>query len=1368
MKDLYDTLGIKPDASPQEIKKAYRRLALDAHPDKGGNDERMGLLNEAYQTLSDPERRRDFDADWDVYQEADVEQESHVIFDGYLQEGSSVPYSQKFREEHQALNVQYRHTPLARRSMFTNYQEFESNIYKHHKQTLNAKKTHDIFTFIYEKACHSEKNKVKDLSKPLTPKIAIKLLTSFLSGNYYGHVLVDIRIYLDAEVARIRASDPEASECLLYEGILEIFVMAEQMPLNQQAQTNHIFSIKKITDFAKKTSDSVLELMIPLFHNKFFRNLHAYAMHLYWYSDENLFDVDVLQQFDGYQESKELLSVLKDRLSSGERNEHLSKLIQYIKLIYHYEKDQHEASAKSLSAADYRESAFHFLDWLPIFIEQSSRQIIVNIFLQIGIKFQQASRLEHHPSMKMADEKLAFKMFLTAAEIGHNTTPDVGIYANTQAIKYILAFNFEVEALPEVIQALKKRTLLSSDIFPFFDMHQSNVAVVRQENKTLHLMRKLLNAMINAHEYNKTHTDAIPLDHAASSILYQAYEACLKNWYQETYDPSVEQKFRLELMEELLFDKGWTFLDVEKNLTSPWIMIDRNEEGWIRPIASLPYTDDETTKYRAINGAEINRKTGEINFFMRPWSDSDPLYEKKFTLFDLEELLEKNLGAGIFSLDPVDPNMPYHPYNAMRFYPSQLVESELLNTMLLTDYMLKFLTTNQEVQGQHPFTQRPVAQMMEHVPEYLRMIVKEFQSSKHSGALHRFWIEAEEIDVFMSDEDIEEKDITRIRLGELKMVVKKHRMERDIHGELKDVGNEDEGWPIYVLTQKQMDEVLSGNRLITGSAMIFIFTKRKLFYYENGQIIQEHQAPEEFRDTLIRLYTQPREENGRVNPSSKNQQLLYRITKEMAKQTGLSHQFSPEFIFAHEFTRHYDEFSQFLPEFGRLKELSRMATLVRCLDGIRKSNAEHIEALDTLTRDRLPRIPPDTEAYKSYHKIRKAIMDDVLSQFRDLKYKLSNAVLQRKYRDNLKEFKSHFGSLDLTPDSKEVKEVLNKWHAQISRDNPGVPSYRIWNEVINPQKLETARELSKAKKEQCAKQLDEIFAPKLKRHFQLHSYKRLIDSFIEGDIKPLADALVHREKSDTAKEMAQQLSLSKDLLKQALKEEDDSAVDEVAKAVACKQLKTMRDDKAKLESGFKEIHLGANSKEVNLEGLCFWVPATTRHEVKMEDSASTSRYSFFVYGGVNIQPRINQQAGGNRPLGGNRVGGNYISQNRASNLRRQGFQDHHIISRSNKATKNHELLEKAGFNNINARTNMIFLPKNESLHPTRTIHNGRHTQRSMDKIAERMDRIVSVGRAQNWNPSQYNSALRGMLSEYRQEFRAGNIALNVKQRPWAK
>lgn len=59
--DYYNTLGITKDATPEDIKKAYRSLASKHHPDKGGDTATFQKVQEAYATLSDPEKRAAYD-----------------------------------------------------------------------------------------------------------------------------------------------------------------------------------------------------------------------------------------------------------------------------------------------------------------------------------------------------------------------------------------------------------------------------------------------------------------------------------------------------------------------------------------------------------------------------------------------------------------------------------------------------------------------------------------------------------------------------------------------------------------------------------------------------------------------------------------------------------------------------------------------------------------------------------------------------------------------------------------------------------------------------------------------------------------------------------------------------------------------------------------------------------------------------------------------------------------------------------------------------------------------------------------------------------------------------------------------------------
>ena len=68
-KNYYETLGVSEDAKPAAIKKAYRKLAMKHHPDKGGDEKMFKEINEANDILtSDKRAEYDHIRKYEIYQ----------------------------------------------------------------------------------------------------------------------------------------------------------------------------------------------------------------------------------------------------------------------------------------------------------------------------------------------------------------------------------------------------------------------------------------------------------------------------------------------------------------------------------------------------------------------------------------------------------------------------------------------------------------------------------------------------------------------------------------------------------------------------------------------------------------------------------------------------------------------------------------------------------------------------------------------------------------------------------------------------------------------------------------------------------------------------------------------------------------------------------------------------------------------------------------------------------------------------------------------------------------------------------------------------------------------------------------------------
>jgi hypothetical protein len=208
--------------------------------------------------------------------------------------------------------------------------------------------------------------------------------------------------------------------------------------------------------------------------------------------------------------------------------------------------------------------------------------------------------------------------------------------------------------------------------------------------------------------------------------------------------------------------------------------------------------------------------------------------------------------------------------------------------------------------------------------------------------------------------------------------------------------------------------------------MIFIYNTVRVLYWENNQVIHEH-VPVDYRDLLLQLYVHPRNIDGQLPQTTESMYLIYSAVKDMAAQTGLSHRYSPEFIFAHEFTEHYDEFAQYLPEFGRLKELSKMTVLIRYLNNIHQSNHEALEAIDCLLANSKTSPAPNTPSYTEYHRVHEAQYKQVINLFADLRNKLRPAVQVSQWEQKLSKIKNDIKYFNKEQQSKQMGFVAKRF-----------------------------------------------------------------------------------------------------------------------------------------------------------------------------------------------------------------------------------------------------------------------------------------------------------------------------------------------------
>ena len=270
-----------------------------------------------------------------------------------------------------------------------------------------------------------------------------------------------------------------------------------------------------------------------------------------------------------------------------------------------------------------------------------------------------------------------------------------------------------------------------------------------------------------------------------AELRYQLYEndICRVHPLQ---DPEAA---RSRAMEGLLAEKGWTWNDVSRLMTST--LSPRDTDGWL----SRGHTLGGNMEYSKLHGFRFNTnpKNPSIELLVVPASSEDGRIGL-FSRDDVNTVLQMNsdeFNPAFFSLDPPSKTEHYHPFQKFRYSPNSCQDTDFLHTMFETDYLMKSFSVGSEVSAKPPFKQRPCKEgLLKSLPHRLIEALKPVQDRPggHQGNVHRFWIQADKL----THTHESHQDTTTFRLGEVKMTIRSHPLFPGSDGKLEDTKEEDD------------------------------------------------------------------------------------------------------------------------------------------------------------------------------------------------------------------------------------------------------------------------------------------------------------------------------------------------------------------------------------------------------------------------------------------------------------------------------------------------------------------------------------------------------------------------------------------------
>ncbi|CAJ0931780.1 unnamed protein product, partial [Mesorhabditis belari] len=448
---------------------------------------------------------------------------------------------------------------------------------------------------------------------------------------------------------------------------------------------------------------------------------------------------------------------------------------------------------------------------------------------------------------------------------------------------------------------------------------------------------------------------------SAERVLCCAQQGCFDGWYPAENRERRAEELQQKLVDKMLSSRGCRIENLVYNLNAPNSLYDLPDDGWLHSELreTMSNSDDRADwnpnkrieRYTGLRAVEFDYNRAKIQIFADKYDPEKSDRPCLFTSLDVAELLcmgELQTGPSL-SMGPVDPKMGDLPFQRVTFSPSYMYSSRLMRCMFICDYILKWMVTGSEIQFKPDsktgkwFETRSIKDgLLKHLPPQLHALVAEFRDVWTKVGCHRVWFESERVPIF---EDVNEDSNKETHyFGDMRMLFKQQKQNVDDSGQMQSMWNSrpDERKAFVVVLDCSANIVSYECTFWDSISSDKPVAKFNVLDNDDDELLPLLRRLTQFETTKHGLVSTKKfvakcnTEDDREDKTNERIETVYKVLRVACQRVGLEHGYSPLYCFVNMMTDSYDLLAQHIPEFGRLRELSKLVALVKLMASRRR------------------------------------------------------------------------------------------------------------------------------------------------------------------------------------------------------------------------------------------------------------------------------------------------------------------------------------------------------------------------------------------------------------------------------------------------